>query len=204
MAKKNKLTPEYFYKLLVNSGRHKGHAKYYALLVFVVFLVTAVNSPRLQDALVEGQPGLYTVLHVSDGDTIVVDMGNVEQTVRLIGVDTPETHHPQKPVQCFGEAASEFTTALVEGKQVRLEADEQTDNRDRYDRLLRYVYIDGTLVNAEIIRQGYGFALNSFPHSQIELFRSLEKQARNQKAGLWSGCDLLENEYGSYETAPKE
>jgi endonuclease YncB( thermonuclease family) len=82
---------------------------------------------------------LHQVLSVADGDTILVDMHGKTETIRLIGVDTPETHHPNKPVQCFGPEASDFTQlAELAGEYVRLEADMFSDNRDRYDRLLRF------------------------------------------------------------------
>ena len=90
----------------------------------------------------------YLVKRVVDGDTIVLDTGD---KVRLIGVDTPETVHPNKPVEFFGKEASAFTKALCEGKKVRLEYDWQKE--DKYHRLLAYVYLeDGTFVNAEIIK----------------------------------------------------
>src|SRR5690606_21115102 len=104
------------------------------------------------------QPGMYHVLRAEDGDTITIAMEGREERVRLIGVDTPETQDPRKPVQCFGRAASEFTKNVVTNKSVRLEADPENTNRDRYNRLLRYVYVDDVLLNAEIIKQGYGFA----------------------------------------------
>ena len=94
----------------------------------------------------------HLVKRVIDGDTI--QLSNGEQ-VRLIGVDTPETKHPRKPVEYFGKEASAFTKKMVEGKSVRLEYDWQ--RRDIYGRTLAYVYLtDGTFLNAEIIKQGYG------------------------------------------------
>ena len=98
-----------------------------------------------------------TCIRAVDGDTIIVNIAGVKERVRLIGVDTPETKHPRKPVQRFGKEASMFTANMVEGKKVRLEFDQ--NQRDRYKRLLAYVYLeDGTFLNAEIIKQGYGHA----------------------------------------------
>jgi endonuclease YncB( thermonuclease family) len=92
------------------------------------------------------------------------------ERVRLIGVDTPETKDPRKPVQYFGKEASAFTQRLVEGKRVRLEYDQQ--RADKYGRTLAFVYLDdGTFVNAEIIKQGYGFAYTRFPFTYLEQFR---------------------------------
>ena len=123
----------------------------------------------------------YKVKRVIDGDTLLLTNG---ERVRLIGVDTPETKHPQKPVQYFGKEAYLFTRRMVEGKEVRLEYDWQ--RRDKYGRLLAYVYLlDGTFLNAEIIKQGYGFAYTRFPFKYLQEFRKYEKEARENKKGLW-------------------
>ncbi len=141
--------------------------------------------------LPEVTPGFYDVSEVFDGDTIAVEMNGKVEKVRLIGVDTPETHDPRKPVECFGYAASDFTKQLIGNDDVRLKADGLSSNRDRYDRLLRYVYLpDGRLVNLEIIRQGYGFAYTSFPFEKSEEFKANEQTARDQNRGLWSNCQL--------------
>lgn len=122
-----------------------------------------------------------TVLRTVDGDTLILD-GN--EKVRLIGVDTPETKHPKKPVQYFGKEASEFTRKLCEGKQVRIEYD--WNRTDKYGRTLGYIYLkNGTFLNAEIIRQGYGFAYTKFPFKYLDEFRKLEREAREKKRGLW-------------------
>ena len=121
-----------------------------------------------------------------DGDTIIVNIDGKKERVRLIGVDTPETKHPKKPVEYYGKEASAFTKQRVEGKKVRLEYDQQ--RRDKYGRLLAYVYLeDATFLNAEIIKQGYGFAYTRFPFKYLDDFREYEKEARENKRGLWSG-----------------
>ncbi len=131
-----------------------------------------------------------TVTRVVDGDTLVVDIAGQVERVRLIGVDTPETVHPNKPVEYFGKEASAFTKRMVEGETVRLESDPQNPNRDRYNRLLRYVYLpDGTCLNAEIIRQGYGFAYVKYAFSRMEEYRLLERAARKEGRGLWHQSD---------------
>jgi len=124
---------------------------------------------------------LLRVKRVIDGDTLLLTNG---ERVRLIGVDTPETKHPQKPVERFGKEAYLFTQRMVEGKEVRLEFDWQ--KRDKYGRLLAYVYLsDGTFLNAEIIKQGYGFAYTRFPFKYLEEFRQYEREARENEKGLW-------------------
>jgi len=113
-------------------------------------------------------------IRVIDGDTIVLDGS---ETIRLIGVDTPETKDPRKPVQYYGQEAYEFTRKLVEGKKVRLEYDQ--DRIDKYGRTLAYVYLeDGTHVNAQIILMGFGHAYTQYPFKYMEAFRSYEKLAR--------------------------
>lgn len=119
---------------------------------------------------------------VVDGDTIILDG---QERVRLIGVDTPETKHPRKPVQYFGKEASEFTRCLVEGERVRLEYDQE--RTDRYGRTLAYVFLeDGTFLNAEIIKQGYGFAYTKYPFKYMEKFRAYEREAWENDRRLWA------------------
>lgn len=133
--------------------------------------------------------GYYNVVKVYDGDTIEVDMLGTKEKIRMIGVNTPETHDPRKPVECFGQAASDYTHSQLDGKKVRLEADPINQNRDRYERLLRYIYLqDGTLYNAKLVEEGYGFALTHFPFTKADQFVQLEKQAREQNKGLWASC----------------
>jgi len=119
---------------------------------------------------------------VIDGDTLVLDGG---ERVRLIGVDTPETVHPHKPVEYFGKEASHFTRELCEGKKVRLEYDWQ--RTDKYHRTLAYVYLpNGQMVNAEIIKQGYGHAYTKYPFKYMEEFRQYEQEAMVAGRGLWA------------------
>lgn len=124
------------------------------------------------------------VQRVVDGDTLLLGTG---ERVRLIGVDTPETKHPNKPVEFFGREAAAFTKRLAEGKRVKLEygqADAHIQHKDRYGRTLAYVFLeDGTLLNAQIIWQGYGFAYTQFPFSRMEEFRRLERGSRDEGCG---------------------
>ncbi len=117
-----------------------------------------------------------------DGDTVVLFSG---ERVRYIGVNTPELHHPQKPVEWYAREAKEFNRRLVEGKKVRLEFD--VERRDRYRRLLAYVFLeDGTFVNAELVRQGYAQVMTYPPNvKHADLFLQLEREAREAKRGLW-------------------
>lgn len=148
--------------------------------------------------------GTYRVTSVADGDTISVDMNGKSELIRFIGVDTPETHDPRKAVQCFGQAASNYTKTLIGSGPVRLEADPLSTNRDRYNRLLRYVYLtDGRLVQAEIIKNGYGFAYTSFPFTKSDEFKNYQTEANQAGLGLWANCTPTENQYGSYTSNPE-
>jgi micrococcal nuclease len=136
-------------------------------------------------------PEKRVVIRVIDGDTIVV---SPNEKVRLIGVDTPETTHPKKAVECFGKDAKEFTWSMVERRSVRLVLDESNaarNHKDRYGRTLAYVYLDdGTMLNAELIRRGYAYAYTRFPFRHVVEFRQLERIARSQSVGLWASCRL--------------
>jgi micrococcal nuclease len=130
------------------------------------------------------------VLRVVDGDTILVAVGSRQERVRYIGVDTPETVKPNTPVQCFGKRASAANHRLVEGRAVRLVADAEA--RDRYGRLLAYVYRvdDGLFVNAALVRGGYATTLAIAPNVRFaDRFAALARRARDAGRGLWSACE---------------
>jgi micrococcal nuclease len=155
----------------------------WSVLGFILALSYFAVSSSLSG---EAALGPYVVERVIDGDTLL--LRNAER-VRLIGVDTPETKHPNKPVEYFGREATAFTKRMVEGKQIRLEYDQANahlGHKDRYGRTLAYVFLkDGTLLNAEIIRQGYGHAYTAYPFERMAEFRRLENEARKQRQGLW-------------------
>jgi micrococcal nuclease len=138
------------------------------------------------------QPGARiagVVKRVVDGDTIHVRVGGREETVRYIGMDTPETVKPNTPVQCFGKAASAANHRLVGGARVELRLD--AEPRDRYGRLLAYVYRrgDGLFVNAALVRDGFATILSIPPNvSHAADLRALERRARAGRRGLWAAC----------------
>jgi micrococcal nuclease len=135
-------------------------------------------------------PGEAVVKRVVDGDTIVVHVGGRDERVRLIGIDTPETVDPRKPVQCFGKEASAHTHELLPaGTVVRLERD--VEARDRFDRQLAYVYrvSDGLFVNLALARDGYAQMLTIPPNvAYVDEFRAAVTDARRSGRGLWSSC----------------
>ena len=136
------------------------------------------------------QSDLATIVSVVDGDTIVLRVQDQTETVRLLGIDTPETVHPTKPIECFGPEASAFTKAtLVEGSLVKLLRD--VEPRDRYQRLLVYLFLaDGTLFNQLLIDRGLARTLSIEPNTAFaSQFASHESSARNRRVGLWLSCE---------------
>lgn len=129
-----------------------------------------------------------TVNRVVDGDTLKVLINRQVETVRVIGIDTPETVDPRKAVQCFGKEASAKMKSLVEGKNVELQKN-PAEERDKYDRLLRYIELNGQDIGAQMIRDGYAFSYKQYPHPRLEEYNRLEREAREAKRGLWSSCD---------------
>jgi len=132
---------------------------------------------------------LFKVARIVDGDTIKVNIRGKIESIRLLAIDTPETVDPRKPVQCFGKEATNKMKSFVTGKYVKLTDDKTQGNRDKYNRLLRYVYLDnGTFVNAEMVKQGYASSYKQYPTKYLNDFNNLEKQARENNLGLWSSC----------------
>jgi micrococcal nuclease len=147
------------------------------------------GSSAQSEELAARQGELRKVIRIIDGDTIVV---SPNEKVRLIGVNTPETKDPKKPVECFGRHAEQYTRDAVEGKIIRLVLDKANFKRrhkDPYRRTLAYAYLeDGTMLNRELIRGGYAYAEIRFPFHYLVEFRELERQAKTQSLGLWSSC----------------
>lgn len=130
----------------------------------------------------------YKVEGVIDGDTIKLTIGETIETVRLIGVDTPETVHPSQPVECFGKEASKKTGELLSGTMVIIEKDLSQNERDKYGRLLAYVFLpDGTNLNQKLIADGYAYEYTyNLPYKYQSEFKQAETDARNSKRGLWA------------------
>lgn len=129
----------------------------------------------------------YSVVRIIDGDTIVVSINDKNETVRLLGIDTPEVVDPRKPIQCFGREASNKVKEILTGKNIRLESDTTQADRDKYKRLLRYIYLpDGANVNLLLINEGYAHEYTyDNPYRYQQEFRQAEKEARDAKKGLW-------------------
>lgn len=127
---------------------------------------------------------LHKVIRVVDGDTIEIETGEI---VRYIGMNTPETVDPRKTVECFGKEASNKNKDLVEGKEVRLVKD--VSDKDKYGRLLRYVYVGDIFINLELVKQGYA-QVSTFPPDvkYKDEFLKAQREAREKNLGLWNKC----------------
>jgi micrococcal nuclease len=155
----------------------------------LVILCALLCGTSCGPARASAAPGEGTVVAVVDGDTVRVHLGSGTETVRLLGIDTPETVHPTKPVQCFGPEASARTKALLpKGTVVRLERD--VEARDRYGRLLAYVRrSDGTFVNLALVEEGYARTLTIAPNgAYADDFAAAARGARDASRGLWRAC----------------
>ncbi len=144
--------------------------------------ITTDNIPQ------ESHSSLVDVVRVVDGDTLQVNIEGELVTVRLIGVDTPEIVDPRRPVQCFGQEASNKAKELLENSKIKLEPDETQGDTDRYQRLLRYVFLeDGTHFNKLMIEQGFAHEYTyNVPYRHRDEFVEAENYAKTNKLGLWA------------------
>ncbi|MFM8663016.1 MAG: thermonuclease family protein [Acidimicrobiaceae bacterium] len=153
----------------------------FILLIGLCSACTGANSVQSDVATIES---------VIDGDTIVLRVQNQTETVRLLGVDTPETVHPSKPIECYGPEASAFTKAtLAKGSTVKLLRD--VEPRDRFQRLLVYLFLaDGTLFNQLLIDRGFARTLSIEPNTAFaSQFATHESNAKDRRVGLWQSCE---------------
>lgn len=129
----------------------------------------------------------YDVLKVIDGDTVNLNINNKKETIRLIGINSPETQDPRKPVECFGKEASLKAKEVLTNKRVRVESDPTQGDKDKYNRLLRYIYLeDGTSFNKLMIEEGYAFEYTyNIPYKYQTEFKKAQKDAELNKKGLW-------------------
>jgi micrococcal nuclease len=167
-------------------------------LIPVVLLVAAACG-RHQSTPARATPGAAIVERIVDGDTIVVRVGGGRERIRLIGVDTPESVQPGTPVECFAKEAAAFTARLVPpDTEVRLERD--VEARDRFGRLLAYVYRvrDNLFVNLELVRAGFAQVATFPPNvAHTEGFVAAAREAREGNRGLWASCGTDEEALGN-------
>ncbi len=130
----------------------------------------------------------WKVKYVVDGDTIVVQKGRQESTIRLLGIDAPEIAHEKygkTKGDCYGKEATDFLKEEIGGQNVVLLEDPNAGDKDKYGRSLRYVLADGKIINAEMVRNGYAFVYQYSDFFFAKWFYSMEKQAKNERLGLW-------------------
>ena len=174
--------------------------RYKASIIVAAMLLTGWAArvhtmPQIPVEDFTGQP-VYPVVRVIDGDTVILLIEGQECTIRLIGVDTPETVHPAKPEESYGQEASRFLANLLKGESVYLEHERGVSQRDKYGRLLAYPYRcpGGLFVNLEIVRQGYGYAYTRYPFKYMALFCDYERKAKASGKGLW-GTEMPTSPY---------
>lgn len=159
----------------------------FTLIFLIAFLLLTGRAVKFNNPSSSAGTNEVIVKHVIDGDTILVEINGTTEKVRLIGINTPEIHHPTKGVERYGYEAKRFTSGLLkEGDRIKLEFDLQ--KRDKYGRLLAYVYLsDGRFLNALLVQEGYAQVYTIPPNVKYqELFVKLQKEARAQGRGLWS------------------
>ena len=163
------------------------YARLAPLIVLAAALPLAVAFVRHRQVPL---PTSGTVVRAVDGDTIMVSAEGRVWDVRLLGIDTPETVDPRKPVQCYGPEASHFTKRLVTGRRVLLRYDRE--HHDRYGRVLAYVYLASgrdRFVNADLVRLGYARTFPFAPNTEHEAeFAAIEREAALAGRGLWAAC----------------
>jgi len=148
------------------------------------YTVTEIIKEEKNTTLI---PNLYSVIKIVDGDTIDVSINGVTERLRLIGINTPETVDPRKPVECFGVEASNKAKSILTGKKVSLESDPSQGERDKYNRLLRYVFLeDETNFNLMMIKEGYAYEYTyDIPYKYQAEFKKAQQEASDGKIGLW-------------------
>jgi micrococcal nuclease len=158
-----------------------------ALTAFAIGLGIAAPA-QAYPTMPPGIQGPYTVVKVVDGDTIHVNANGQKLKIRMIGLDTPETVHPSKPVECFGREASAQAKAVLSGQPVYLETDSSQDTIDRHGRTLAYVWTaSGRLFNLDMIADGYAYEYTyDLPYRYRADFKAAEADAAANDRGLWS------------------
>ena len=168
------------------------YGKITAIIVVVGVLCLGYYFVRAATIISIDQSRLYPVTYVTDGDTFKVKIGSHEITIRMLGINTPETVDPRKPVECYGKEASDETKSLLSGRLVRLKLNPNREEKDKYGRYLAYVYRDDELfVNESLLQNGYAreYTFGTSYMFQKE-FRDIEGTAKEKGRGLWESCEI--------------
>lgn len=161
-----------------------------ATICFIgVLSVAGYYVVRAASSIVIDEDAQYVVLQVKDGDTFTANVDGHEITVRMLGIDTPETVDPRKSVQCYGKEASDQTKKLLSKQKVRLKLNPNREEKDKYGRYLSYVYLGDVFVNESLLQDGYAREYTfGKPYQYQKEFREIESQAKEAKKGLWGVC----------------
>jgi micrococcal nuclease len=161
------------------------------IAAFVLAFYSCGSKLQEKDVAKTARSASYEVVRVVDGDTIKVRRGGQEKSVRLIGIDTPETRKPGVGVECGGKAATANMVKLApEGAKARLSFDSTQDSEDRYGRLLAYVKVRGKDVQLEQVYSGLAevYVYDEKPFKRVEKFQRAEEVAKNAGRGVWGQC----------------
>lgn len=200
------IVPRVFNRFFKQGATRKKIAKIFGAIMAGALIMSAVTAPPLDqqaqqediegsrnqetelDKVSENSKIIARIIRVVDGDTVSVEIEGKSETIRIIGINTPETVDPRKPVECFGQEASARAQALLDNQTVTLEADATQGERDKYDRLLRYVFLpDGSDFAIQMISEGYAYEYTySTPYKYQQDYKTSQSEAETAKRGLWA------------------
>lgn len=205
------IRPGVYKKYFKHKATRKKLSKYFGLAALVLFIAIGITAPPAEKDTqtsnaqtterpekvvtqsanetkpVEPVNNKFTVAKVIDGDTIDLNINGKTERIRLVGIDTPEKNDPRKTVECFSSEASAKLTELTKDKKIELEADGSQDNKDKYSRLLRYLWVDGVNINQKMIEEGYAYEYTyKLPYKYQTAFKATQKKASDANKGLWA------------------
>lgn len=194
------IVPKVYGRLFKNGVTRGKIAKTFGAIILTSFIGLAVTAPPVEskaeaeqpvvvsDSAVEKIADTSRVVKVIDGDTVTVETNGAQETIRIIGINTPETVDPRKPVECFGQEASTRAHELLDNQTVTLEADATQGEHDKYNRLLRYVFLaDGSDFGKQMITEGYAYEYTySTAYNYQKEYKSTQEEAQTAKRGLWA------------------
>ena len=174
----------------------------YILLFFIFLFFGNQQKENMTDLFINSEKNIlvtpitnifsdrieFKVVKIIDGDTISVEKDGTQEVVRFIGIDTPELHNSRNPIECFAINAKDKLSSLLKNKYVWLESDSTQKNRDKYGRLLRYIFLkDDTLINDAMIKEGYAYEFTyQLPYRYQYKFKDSQDSAEKNKKGLWA------------------
>ena len=166
---------------------------FFAILVGVFVVLNnsgenKINNPQINNVDVSAEIETAKVIKVIDGDTIEASLNSKKETIRLIGIDAPEIVDPRRNVECFGKEALGKAKGILNNRTIKLESDPTQGERDKYQRLLRYVFIEELNVNKLMISEGYAheYTYQNNPYKYMDDFKNAERTAREENKGLWN------------------